>query len=362
MQKILLLALKIFIGLPFMTALSADEILIGQTLNESGEFKKYAQAIKTGINTYLQRVNQAGGIKGKKISLQTYNDYGDAAKTTAAIAEMKKNGINLFLGCMGTRNVLQILPEAEKGDISLFFPWSGDATLHSAKTRHLINGPGLLQPQIDALAKYICDDLKIKQLAIMHADDTFSTTGANLLKEEITKRNLKTKNVESYNRRTLKLNAQCNALARAEPKAVICIGTSMPLVKLIKTFFTQALYTTQFFGIDSTFMAPEIIKDMGAQICYTAAVPNPSTSTLPIAKEFIEDLIAYDAKALPNVLSFTYYICTRILVEGLQKTSTPQQLIEYMEHLKHHSVGGFEVNFDPANRHLFGTTTYLIKD
>ena len=362
MRKNLLLILNISLSIFLSSVTTAAEIRIGQVVNLSGEFKKYAHAITSGITAAIHQANELGGVKGKKLLLITRNDNGDPTKARAIVEELKQQGVELFLGSMGTRSIQELLPELQAGSITMLFPWSGDNAQRSSAPRHVINGPGLLQPQTEAIARYVCDTMRLKKIAFFHADDTFSSTGVQQLQEALKKRSMSPIAVASYNRRTLNFKKASETLAEVEPKVVVCVGTSMPAVKLIKNLFARGLYNTTFIGIDSTFMVNDILADMGATFCYTAAVPNPKTSTLPIAREYLKALAKSDPKALPNVLSFIYYICTQLTIDALQKTTSPEELLVQLESLRNHSIGGFTVSFDFVNRQLFGSTTYLIKD
>jgi ABC-type branched-subunit amino acid transport system substrate-binding protein len=362
MKKNLLLILNIFLSIFLSSVSMAKEIRIGQVVNLSGEFKKYAHAITSGITAAIHKANKLGGVKGKQLVLVTHNDNGDPTQARAIVEDLKKQGIELFLGSMGTRSIQELIPELQAGSITILFPWSGDNAQRSSAPRHVINGPGLLKTQTEAIARYVCDTMHLKKIAFFHADDTFSTTGTQELQDAFKKRKMSPIAVTSYNRHTLNLKKASKKLIEADPKVVVCIGTSMPAVKLIKNFFARGLYNTTFIGIDSTFMVNDILADMGASFYYTAAVPNPKTSTLPIAREYLEALTESDPKALPSVLSFIYYICTQLTIDALQKTTTSKELLVQLESLRNHSIGGFTVSFDFVNRQLFGSTTYLIKD
>lgn len=362
MKKFLLIALNIFIFLELPTLAMSDEIVIGQTINRSGEFKKYARAIQAGIEACFKNTNQRGGVNGKQLRLESHDDKGDPTIAHSLIADMQRRGIDMFLGCMGSRSILGLLPEIQRGSISMLFPWGDDPKLRNAKLQHLINGTGFLETQVEKLAHYAYDELRIEKIALFHADDPFSTNGAQQLKNSLIKRNITPISVATYNRLTQHFTKPAHELLKTDPKIVACVGTSMPLVKLVKTFFAHGSYNTIFLGIDSTFMTRDILGDMGAKVYFTSTVPNPKTSQLPIAREFITSLKEYDATAIPNVLSFSYYIFTKLFIEALQATKNRADLMTHFEKVKNYSIGGFTINFDSANRHLTGTSIYLIKD
>ncbi len=53
---------------------SPTTILIGQSITLEGGKNEYEMAVLDGMQTYLQAVNQRGGVKGRKIVLKTLDD------------------------------------------------------------------------------------------------------------------------------------------------------------------------------------------------------------------------------------------------------------------------------------------------
>ena len=343
---------------------SDKEILFGQSAMLSGSFELYGTMIKNAINACFKRVNHDGGIGGKTLRLISLDDQGDPEKAAQNVNILKSNGVSMFLGNMGTRSILKVLPRIQSKEIAMFFPWGGDDRLRDPKLSHIINGPGLLQPQLVALVEHIVNNIKHKKIAIFHADDDFSTQAANDLIKELANNTIRPTMVTVYNRFTLDIIKHADKIIETDPKIVICISTNTPTTRLIDRFFTQGHYATLFFGIDSTLFVGDILKDKGANFSYTSAVPDPRTSTTHVATEYRRDLKSYAPQETPNILSFAYYLSALILVEAMKKnpgTISKEQIIENIENMKNYDLGGFTVHFNAKNRHAFGEQISLIK-
>jgi branched-chain amino acid transport system substrate-binding protein len=354
--------LAVVVCLPLLTAASSD-IKIGMSGSLSGHFGPYGEIIKHGIMTAFQHVNNNGGIKGKNLTLVCMDDQGDAEKTEANIKKMYHDGINLFVGVMGTRGILATLPLIQQKKIGMMCPWGGHEKFRDPTLTHIINGPGLLEPQANALSNYIVDTLQLSKIAIFHADDSFSTFAAEYLVKQLTGKNIKNVQCEAYNRFTLDITKPSKKLMQYDPKAIICIATSMPTVKLINILFQNGYYGTKFFGIDSTFLVPHTLKLKGSLFNYTACVPNPTTSTIPLAIKYCQDIKTYFPSEPINPLSFTYYLAGRVIAQALINAQTPQNLdavMAYITELRNTTLDGFPLNFNPSNRHLFGTDAWII--
>ncbi|MFH1831698.1 MAG: ABC transporter substrate-binding protein [bacterium] len=343
---------------------SNNSIVFGQSASLDGAFGLYGNIIQKAIQARMNHVNDSGGVHGKMLKLVSVNDAGDPRKTEENVERLLKDGIDMFIGNMGTRSVLKLLPLIKTEKIALFFPWSGDQQFRDPKLTHIINGPGLLKPQLTAIVDYIEKNIKLKKIAIFHADDDFSTDASNELTKELVAHDIKPVAIASYNRFTLDIAGAVKRLIESDPKIVICLSTSMPVVKLINNFFTQGHYGVTFFGIDSTLFVGDIVQARGADFYYSSAVPDPKTSQMLLAKQYLEDMKKYFPEEIPNILAFSYYVSTAIIIDAIKNISgtiTKEKIIKAIENMKQHMIDGFMVNFDETNRHAFGREISIIK-
>lgn len=345
---------------------ASNEILFGQSAALSGHLGVYGDFIKNAINACFNRINENGGINGKKLKLVSLDDMGDPILTKRNIKHMLKDQkIDMFIGCTGTRSIESVLPLIQEGKIAMFFPWGGDETLRNPKLENIINGLGYLDPQIEKIAEYLVNKKKVKKIAVFHADDNFSTQAAttllNILKQ---KYGIAPVGVAEYNRLTVDIIHPAEKLLQTDPKAVVCISTSMPTVKLIRYFFENGHYGTEFFGVDSTLFVPSILKNRGAHFYYTSCVPDPINSTIKVAQQYREDLQKYFPEDAFNILSFAYYISANIVVTALKNINgsiTKQAVIKEIGKMQNSDIDGLKITFDKTNRHAFGKDVSIIK-
>jgi branched-chain amino acid transport system substrate-binding protein len=340
------------------------EVVFGQSATLSGDFGLYGNIIKDAIEACFASANAKGGVKGRKLRLVSLDDEGNPAKSQRNINYMLQQGIDMFIGNMGTRSILKVLPQIKNKKIAMFFPWSGSDQLRDPQLSHIINGPGLLQPQLAKIVDYIESNIKHSRIGVFHADGSFSTNAKDLLLKEFKKVDTKPVGVESYNRLTVDMISSSNKMINIDPKIIIFLGTSKPMVNLINLFFEKGHYDTTFIGIDSTLFVGEILKHKGASFLYSSAVPNPVTSTMDIAKQYLKDMKVYTNNDIPNILSFTYYISASIVIDAIKSSNgviTKQKIINEVEKMKNYNLGGFTINFDSSSRHAYGNDISIIK-
>ncbi len=340
------------------------EIVFGQSGSFSGHFAFYGNTIKNAINSYFEHINQQGGIAGKKLRLISLDDEGEADKTKNNIELLyHKYAVSMFFGVMGTRGILSVLPLIQQQKIAMLFPWGGHPELKNPSLSHIINGPGLLEPQVETLADHIVKTLSLTKIAIFHADDDFSTAATHVLAKALESLNQKPVAIEQYNRYTIDIHTPAQKLLAQDPRVVICVATSTPTIKLINYFFEQGSFTTKFFGIDSTFLAQDILQHKGVAFHVASPVPDPVTSTFQLATEYHRDITNYFPDEDFSILSFTYYIAAQLIVDALNKTApdcSQEALLKELSNIKNKDFKGLSIDFDPTNRHLFGKKIWII--
>ena len=341
------------------------EIVFGQTGSFSGPFKIYGEMIRNAISACFKRVNEQGGINGKQLRLISFDDNGKADLFADNINMMKsKFNIDMFLGCMGTRGVLKVLPDIKKGLISMFFPWGGDEKLQDSTLKFLVNGLGLIFPQTEELIRHIVEDLRLNKIAIFHSDGDFSKTNTQVAIEQLNAFGLEPVSVASYNKFTLDVKKTAYKLIDSDPKVVLCISPSQPAVKLIDYFFRSGNFGARFFGIDSTMFVGDILKTKGVNFHYASSVPNPNDKTISIVKNYQESLTKFYPEEPFNILSLAYFIQAMIVVEALRSIEgeiTKESVIKNIEDMEDFDLNGFNVNFNLSNRYAFGDNISIIK-
>ncbi len=342
------------------------EIVFGQTGSFSGSFKAYGEIIKNAINACFKAANDSDNLADIKLRLESLDDKGKAHIAAKNIKKLfNRNKINMFLGCMGTRGVLKVLPLIKTEKIAMFFPWGGDKKLMQPNLIYQINGLGLTAPQTEKLINHIVNDLSLTKIGIFHSDGDFSTQTAKAAINQLAEFGIAPVKTASYNRFTMNIENTAQKLISVDPKVVLCLAASMPTTKLINYFFSKGHFGTLFFGIDSTLFVKTILKDKGdIKFEYTSSVPNPKNDKLAIVKEYQTNLKKYYPEETFNILSLAYYIQAKIIVEAIktiEKPITKEKIIEVIEGMKNFDLGGFEINFNPFTRYAFGQNIILIK-
>ena len=122
------------------TGVTAAQITIGMTTALNGPAAFLGTSFRTGVETYLNEVNDAGGVHGRKIRLIAYDDgYEPKNAVVNATKLIKEDGVFCFLGNVGTPTALAIRDLLREEKVPLFAPFTGAESLRKPVDRYLLH-------------------------------------------------------------------------------------------------------------------------------------------------------------------------------------------------------------------------------
>src|SRR5689334_13236185 len=96
-------------------ASSAKPIVVGSTLSLSGAFAATGQIHKIAGEEFLDRLNKAGGLLGRKVEWIVRDDESDQAKVTTLYEQLiSQDKVDLIMGPYATPNILSAMAVAER--------------------------------------------------------------------------------------------------------------------------------------------------------------------------------------------------------------------------------------------------------
>ena len=83
-------------------AANKDPIKIGYLGPLTGGVAQYGIAVQNGVKLYVDQLNAAGGINGRKIDLISYDEEGDATKAITGYNSLLDSGVVAIVGDVTT--------------------------------------------------------------------------------------------------------------------------------------------------------------------------------------------------------------------------------------------------------------------
>jgi branched-chain amino acid transport system substrate-binding protein len=348
-------ALALVLWLTGASQLWAQPIVVSQIGPYTGLPTPDAQEVYDGAAAYFAKVNEAGGIAGRKIEFLKFDtqfkgenfvgllDAAAAKKSIALLTPIGSTALeNAFKTNAFSKHDLVVVNALPGADI---FRNPGHPRLF-----HIRASDG---QQITSIVRN-ARTVGFTSMAVLHQNLPIGTAGLAKAKEIGAAQGVAISGVQSVHDEA--------ALAAAAPQ-VAALGAQSVLVIGSPKFMADALSHLRKIGIASQAFALSYLpaglayKTMGANAARGVGIaqtfPNPNSAHLPIARE----LRAAMAKQTPGLTSFTPfhiegYISARVLVEGLKQAGaslSPERLAASLKSMGALDLGGFWVDFSKAN-------------
>ena len=87
-------------------------IKVGILGPHTGDLAVYGLAVRYGAEMYFNKVNEAGGVNGKKVEVVVYDDQGDSTMAVTGFTSLVDSGIVALVGEVTTGNCRAVVDEA----------------------------------------------------------------------------------------------------------------------------------------------------------------------------------------------------------------------------------------------------------
>lgn len=222
------------------------DIKLGMVAGLSGPGASYGASMQQGLEMAIKEINAAGGIDGRKITLDTADDASDPAQSVIAMQRLVNDKVDLVIGGWGSSQVLANMAVAERAGMPYIVVGASNPRITTSKNkwtfRTLTNDNG----HSDRLAAVALDLLKFKKIAIIYDTNDYGVGLRDIFIADMAKAGMKPVQVESYQTNDKDFTPQLTHIAAVSPGALMVFGT-LPAIAAI---MNQA----RDLGIDARFL------------------------------------------------------------------------------------------------------------
>ena len=340
------------LALPAAHALAQGTIVIGQSTPLSGSNKELGQDIREGALAYFKRVNDAGGVNGRKIELVTLDDANDTKRSEANTKQLleQNNPIALF-GYASATLSRPALPHVEAAKIPFFAPFTGADPMRKFN-RYVYNHRASYADELEKIIEHYTT-FGIRKFAVLYYDDVVGKENLAAVERALKSRNLSAVAAVAVTRTQTDFGKESAQVLQGAPDVVIVTTlykTSADFIKLLKKHGLGAQFvSTSFAG--STALANALGAE-GLGVAMAQVVPSYLRRSVPIVREYQAAMEALLNKKYFSYQTFESYIAAKVLVEGLRRAGTQptrENLLRALDAMQSYDVGGYVVTFSPTN-------------
>lgn len=337
------------------SGVTPTEISIGQTLPLSGPVAQLGSDFHTGFKAAIDNANKRGGVHGRKIKLLARDDGYVVARTLESIDKLvKEDGVFAFSGCVGTPNVLALMPVLASQGVPLYAPYTGADAIQKDAGRNMFTIMASYSQETEKMVQHL-STVGLRRIAVAHQQNAFGKSALAGVEEALKRRQMALHGVSAIETDARNAPTAAAELARSEPQAVIVAAAGRAAVEFIHAY-RQTGKRPQFLllsgSVDANLLGQRL-GDGAVGIIVTQTSPSPLSTRLKVAQEHRELMKAAGAERL-NYTSMMGHIAATSLLDLLKRTGrdlTRERFITAAEGAGKLDLGGYELLFSKDQHH-----------
>ncbi len=367
---VLKILLVIYLLIPSLLFAENEPIILGMSAAFKGPTRGLGIELYRGAMAYFEYINNNGGINGRKILIQAYDDgYNPIPAIKNTIKLMEEDNVFALFNYVGTPTVTRVLPILKSNSdrhFYLFFPFTG-AMPHRKPPydEFVFNLRASYEQETGGLVENF---IKIgrKKIGIFYQADAYGRSGWDGVRKTLAKYNGKIVAEATYKRGAKYSDSfvkQVQILKNAGVDAIISVGAYAACAAFIRDArnmdWDVPIANVSFVG--SEFMINLLLdeeKKTGRvytkNLINSQVVPSYEDTSLPAVRQYRElmdrynpmppeDLMEKDYKVLRySFVSFEGFLNAKVMVEILKKMGSEikrENIKNAVETLKNIDIG-----------------------
>jgi ABC-type branched-subunit amino acid transport system substrate-binding protein len=325
---------------------SSDTILFGQAAALEGSSSALGRGMRQGILAAFAEINARGGVHGRKLELISLDDGYDPDRSAAqTIKLIDEDKVFALIGAVGTPTTTATVPIAKAKNVPFIGPFTGAGFLRAPDLHNVVNIRASYGAEAEAWIKHLTEDLHIRSIAIFYQDDSYGRDGLAGVKLALEKRGMELTAEGTFERNTKAVGSAMRTLKRAEPEAVVMVGTYGPCAEFIKlarkSGFNPVFVNISFVGANA--LAKELGPE-GQGVVVSQVVPFPWDASIKVVADYQAAEKALDPNLKPDFISLEGYLSGRLVAAALEMAGPNPTRADMLQLIN--DVGRFDISGD----------------
>ncbi len=300
---------------------SEDAILFGQAAALEGPSSALGQRLRHGIVAAFTEINAKGGVHGRKLQLISRDDgYDPDRSVVQTLRLIEDDKVFALIGAVGTPTAMATIPITSARNIPFIGPFSGAGFLRDLELTNVANIRASYGAESETLIKHLTEDRHFSRIGIFYQDDSFGRDGLAGVKNALARRGLELAAEGTFERNTRAVSSAWRTIKRAEPEAIVMVGTYGPSAEFIKLAHRNGVYPTfaNISFVGATALANELGPE-GEGVVVAQVVPFPWDRSIKLVADYQAAQTAFDPTLAPDFVSLEGYLSGRLAAAALEK-------------------------------------------
>ena len=325
------------------TGVSDKEVKLASCAALDGPSRMLGIETVEGATTYINYINDQGGVNGRKVQLLAFDDGYDPARADACFNRLLTEKVFAAGFFVGTPTAAKYVPLAQQDKLPVVGLFTGAQLLYEPMKHYIVNVRASYYDETREQVNSLWEDLGARKIAVLYQNDAFGKTVLEGVKLALDKYKSAPVASGTFERGTLDVDKGLADVQAGHPQAVVLVGPYAPVAAIVKKAHAKGWHplflTVSFVGTE------QFIKEAGNDAegtIITQVVPPPDRTDLPTVKLYQEALHKYFPNSKPTFVSEEGFIDAMIFAEGLKRAGkdvTREKFIEGIESMHGTDLG-----------------------
>lgn len=306
--------------------------------------------LRTGIEAAFNEVNMEGGVHGRVLFLESFNDGYEPDLSITQVQKVIEDGDYIgFIGPVGTPTTLVTQPIASEANMPFIGPFTGAGFLRDSSHGNIFNVRASYNAETEEWMKYLVDIRGMQNIAILYQDDGFGKVGLAGVEAALERRGMSVVASGTYTRNTLEVQDAYATIKASNPEAVVMVGAYAPIAEFI--------HIARADNFDPTFVNISFVGSMALQrelgpegegVIVSQVVPFPLNGSIPAVAQYQQALIKMGKGSELDFTSLEGYLVGRLTIEALRNAGpdlTRENFLEAFRELRTVDLGGLVLEY-----------------
>jgi ABC-type branched-subunit amino acid transport system substrate-binding protein len=340
------------------------EIIVGAGVDLTGAVANWGVNIKAGMEAVFNRINEAGGVHGRKIKLITYDHVYQPPKAVANAKRLvERDKVFIMMGHLGTPTTKAVKDYLEEKQVPNIFP-ATLASLWTTSGKWHVGDLATYADQTWLIIDYLVQERKFTKIASFYQDDEYGLDGHLAGKARLKQHNLDYVAEVDYKRADIDFSSQAAKLKESGAEAVILQAVYREPPRLAEQSHAIG-YEPLFIG-PSPIVLDKTIELGGRHVEGVIGVevyPLP-TDPGPFMDQYRADLQKYFPNLALDTTNLYGYQKAALFVETLQRAGrelTRDSLLQAISTIKDWDPGwGLKYSYGGDDRRVMSRSARLV--
>jgi branched-chain amino acid transport system substrate-binding protein len=319
---------------PVVPGVTATEVVVGSWGPQDGPAGAYGTIDRT-VDAYFKKVNDEGGINGRKIRFIYENDSYQPAKTVAAVKKLvEEDKVFALVGGLGTAQNAAVMDYIVQNNVPHVWPATGTTALAVPLKKNVYAVQLNYTTEATLATQYALDQMSTKKIAVFYQNDAFGKEGLDAVQAELKKRGLAAAAAVSYETADTNFSAQALKLQTSGADTVIIYAVPKPggsiIAEIGKIGYAPKLLSS------SVINDPAIFQLAGAAIngmLIEAYLPAFDDVSNPKIVEYQAFMAKYAPKEQIGGFTESGYAYAQVFMEALKRAGKELTREGFMQNL-----------------------------